>query len=75
VAHLAVDLYRGRKHVTRLLDARSILPGTYVYGLTGRDGSGKALPPGTYRIVVDAVSSDEVTSEREVSFKIPKKHR
>ena len=74
VAHLAVDLYRGQTRVTRLLDARSLLPGTYVYGLTGRDGAGKPLPPGSYRIVVDAVSSDEVTSEREVAFRIPAKH-
>ena len=30
--------------------------------------TGKALEPGVYKIVIDAVSSDEVTSERLLGF-------
>jgi subtilisin family serine protease len=68
VAHLSVDLYKNDTLVTRVLDARSLLPGVYRYGITGRDGSGKALAPGNYRLVVDAESSDGITTERETAF-------
>jgi Subtilase family/PA domain len=70
VTHLAIGLYQGGTLVSRILAAQSLLPGVYHYGLTGRDASGAPLAPGRYRIVVDAVSSDGVTSEMERPFVI-----
>jgi hypothetical protein len=70
VTHLAIGLYQGGTLVSRILAAQSLLPGVYHYGLTGRDARGAPLAPGRYRIVVDAVSSDDVTSEMERPFVI-----
>jgi minor extracellular serine protease Vpr len=73
VTHMTIHLYRGSTLVSRILDAQALLPGVYHYGLTGRDSSGAPLPPGRYRLVVDAVSSDRVTSEMERAFVITKR--
>jgi hypothetical protein len=71
VQRLSVDLYRNSQLLGRLLERHELLPGRYRYGITGIDPStGKALAPGIYRLVVDAVSSDEVTSERQLGFTV-----
>jgi hypothetical protein len=70
VARLTVDLYKGDQDLGRLLDLRSLLPGVYRYGITGRDPDGNPLAAGDYRLVVDATSVDAVTSERSLPFTI-----
>jgi minor extracellular serine protease Vpr len=71
VQRLSVDLYRRSQLLGRLLERHELLPGRYRYGITGIDPStGKALAPGIYRLVVNAVSSDEVTSERQLGFTV-----
>ena len=68
---LSVDLYRDSQLLGRIVDRHELLPGSYRYGITGIDPStGKPLAPGIYRLVVDAVSSDEVTSERQLGFTV-----
>jgi hypothetical protein len=71
VQRLSVDLYRNSQLLGRLLERHELLPGRYRYGITGIDPrTGKALAPGIYKLVVDAVSSDEVTSERRLGFTV-----
>jgi subtilisin family serine protease len=70
VARLTVDLYQGSTDLGRLLDLRSLLPGVYRFGVTGRGATGSPLAPGDYRLVVDATSVDSVTSERALPFTI-----
>jgi subtilase family protein len=71
VQRLSVDLYRGAQLLGRLVERHELLPGSYRYAITGIDPStGKALTPGIYRLVIDAVSSDEVTSERQLGFTV-----
>lgn len=71
VQRLSVDLYRDNQLLGRVVERQALLPGTYRYGLTGIDPrTGKALAPGVYRLVVDAVSGDEVTSERKLGFTV-----
>jgi hypothetical protein len=71
VQRLSVDLYRDSQLLGRIVDRRELLPGRYRYGITGIDPrTGKALTPGVYRLVIDAVSSDEVTSERQLGFTV-----
>jgi hypothetical protein len=71
VQRLSVDLYRNARLLGRLLERHELLPGRYRYGITGIDPStGKALTPGIYKLVVNAVSSDEVTSERQLGFTV-----
>ena len=71
VQRVSVDLYRTTQLLGRIVDRHDLLPGRYRYGITGIDPStGKALPPGLYRLVVDAVSADDVTSERQLGFTV-----
>jgi hypothetical protein len=71
VQRLSVDLYRNAQLLGRIVDRHELLPGRYRYGITGIDPStGKALTPGLYRLVIDAVSADEVTSERQLGFTV-----
>ena len=71
VQRLSVDLYRNAQLLGRIVDRHELLPGRYRYGITGIDPStGKALTPGLYRVVIDAVSADEVTSERQLGFTV-----
>jgi hypothetical protein len=70
VARLTVDLYQGDTDLGRLLDLRSLLPGIYRFGVTGRGVDGAPLAPGAYKLVVDATSVDSVTSERALPFTI-----
>ena len=70
VARLTVDLFQGDSNLGRLLDLRSLLPGVYRFGVTGRGLAGAPLAPGAYRLVVDATSVDSVTSERVLPFTV-----
>ncbi|MDP9257412.1 MAG: S8 family serine peptidase, partial [Actinomycetota bacterium] len=71
VQRLSVDLYRDSRLLGRLVERHELLPGSYGYGLTGIDPTtGKALTPGIYRLVIDAVSADDVTSERQLGFTV-----
>jgi subtilisin family serine protease len=71
VQRLSVDLYRESHLLGRLVEHHELLPGSYRYGITGIDPTtGKALTPGIYRLVIDAVSADEVTSERQLGFTV-----
>ncbi|MDX6537900.1 MAG: hypothetical protein QOD37_2241, partial [Gaiellales bacterium] len=71
VQRLSVDLYRASRLLGRLVERHELLPGSYRYGITGIDPStGKALAPGIYRLVIDAVSADDVTSERQLGFTV-----
>ena len=71
VQRLSVDLYRDQQLLGRLVERHELLPGSYRYGITGLDPrTGKALAPGIYRLVIDAVSTDDVTSERQLGFTV-----
>jgi hypothetical protein len=71
VQRLSVDLYRGSHLLGRLVERHQLLPGSYRYGITGIDPTTrKALVPGIYRLVIDAVSADDVTSERQLGFTV-----
>jgi minor extracellular serine protease Vpr len=71
VQRLSVDLYRDSRLLGRLVERHELLPGSYRYGITGIDPTTrKALTPGVYKLVIDAVSSDEVTSERQLGFTV-----
>jgi minor extracellular serine protease Vpr len=71
VQRLSVDLYRDSQLIGRLVERHELLPGSYRYGITGIDPSTrKPLRPGIYRLVIDAVSADEVTSERKLGFTV-----
>ena len=71
VQRLSVDLYRESHLLGRLVERHGLLPGSYRYGITGIDPTtGKALTPGIYRLVIDAVSADDVTSERQLGFTV-----
>jgi minor extracellular serine protease Vpr len=70
VARLTVELQQGSTDLGRLLDLRSLLPGVYRYGITGRGVDGSPLAPGAYSLVVDATSVDGVTSERVLPFTV-----
>jgi len=72
VQRLSVDLYRDSHLLGRLVERHELLPGSYRYGITGIDPTTrKALTPGIYRLVIDAVSADDVTSERQLGFTVP----
>ncbi|MEO9174685.1 MAG: hypothetical protein ABI317_04150, partial [Gaiellales bacterium] len=70
VARLTVELFQGDTDLGRLLDLRSLLPGVYRFGITGRGVTGAPLADGDYRLVVDATSVDAVTSEQVLPFSI-----
>ena len=71
VQRLSVDLYNGSHLLGRLVERHELLPGSYSYGITGIDPTTrKALAPGIYRLVIDAVSADDVTSERQLGFTV-----
>jgi subtilisin family serine protease len=71
VQRLSVDLYQGSRLLGRIVERHELLPGSYVYGVSGIDPTTrKALAPGIYRLVIDAVSADDVTSERQLGFTV-----
>ena len=52
---LALDLYRGKREIGRLVQIRDVLPGRYAFGITGRGPRGGRLPRGDYVLRVLAV--------------------
>jgi minor extracellular serine protease Vpr len=71
VQRLSVDLYQGSRLLGRIVERHELLPGSYTYGVSGMDPTTrKALAPGIYRLVIDAVSADDVTSERQLGFTV-----
>jgi len=52
---LAIDLYRGKREIGRLVQIRDVLPGRYAFGITGRGPRGGRLPRGDYTLRVLAV--------------------
>ena len=53
LALLDVDLWRADgTRIGLLVRLRDVLPGRYTFGLTGRDPSGKPLPPGKYVVKI-----------------------
>jgi hypothetical protein len=54
-----------------LVRMRDLLPGSYAFGLTGRDPNGNVLPPGDYTLALTAVSPDgRRVTRRNVVFTI-----
>ena len=51
---------------------RDLLPGRYVFGLTGRDPAGASLPPGAYRLRIAAIPADGGPPSRpeQVDFRV-----
>jgi len=59
LARLDVDLLAADGRSLGLLARlRDVLPGRYVFGLTGRDPAGRPLPPGEYAVQVVGTSVD-----------------
>ena len=55
-AVITVGIYRGTTLVKRVWTGTSVARGTYTYTWTGRTATGAFSPPGTYRILVHAMS-------------------
>jgi hypothetical protein len=54
-----------------LVRMRDLLPGSYAFGLTGRDPAGNTLPPGDYTLALTAVPPDgSRATRRTVTFTI-----
>jgi hypothetical protein len=50
---------------------RDVLPGSYSYGVTGRDPTGALLPTGDYRLVLGAYGTrDAVPTKRTIAIRI-----
>ena len=68
---LAIDLYRGKREVGRLVRIRDVLPGRYAFGITGRGPLGRRLPPGNYVLRVLAVPvGRSAVDEQRVPFTV-----
>ncbi|HVM58415.1 MAG TPA: S8 family serine peptidase [Gaiellaceae bacterium] len=72
LARLDVELLgAGGRRLGLLARLRDVLPGRTVFGITGRDPSGRPLPPGTYAVRVTAVSVDgAVAARRKARFSL-----
>jgi hypothetical protein len=55
---LEVQLWSGGSEVGVLARRRELLPGRYAFGLTGRDGRGDPLDPGSYEVRIVARPGD-----------------
>jgi minor extracellular serine protease Vpr len=55
VARLDFELWRGKERLGLLARLRDLLPGQLALGITGRNPTGKQLPPGLYRIELVAL--------------------
>ena len=54
-----------------LVRMRDLLPGSYAFGLTGRDPNGNTLPTGDYTLTLTAIPPDgSRASRRKVTFTI-----
>jgi subtilisin family serine protease len=72
VARLALELSReGGRRLGPLAELRNLLPGRFLYGLTGRGPGGKRLRPGRYVLRLTAYpTGGGVPTSREVPFAI-----
>jgi minor extracellular serine protease Vpr len=72
VARLDLELFNAIDDDLGLLARlRDLLPGSYGFGLTGRDPAGAVLPPGSYRLVLTAWPSDGGRpTRRQVKFTV-----
>ena len=54
-----------------LVRMRDLLPGSYAFGLTGRDPNGNTLPAGDYKLTLTAIPPDgSKATRRQVTFTI-----
>jgi hypothetical protein len=58
-------------HLGLLVRMRDLLPGSYAFGLTGRDPNGNTLPAGDYTLTLTAIPPDgSKATRRQVTFTI-----
>jgi Subtilase family/Peptidase inhibitor I9 len=58
-------------HLGLLVRMRDLLPGSYAFGLTGRDPNGNTLPAGDYKLTLTAIPPDgSRATRRQVTFTI-----
>ena len=58
-------------HLGLLVRMRDLLPGSYAFGLTGRDPNGNTLPTGEYKLTLTAIPPDgSKATRRQVTFTI-----
>jgi hypothetical protein len=58
-------------HLGLLVRMRDLLPGSYAFGLTGRDPNGNVLPAGDYTLALAAIPPDASRATyRKVTFTI-----
>ena len=62
-------IYQGSTLVRRIWTGRALAAGTYGWTWNGRTAAGAFVKPGSYRVVVDATSSDRAVADR------PQRHR
>jgi Subtilase family len=71
VARLDFELWRGKERLGLLARLRDLLPGQLALGITGRNPTGKQLPPGLYRIELVALPTGSGPATRvAVRFRI-----
>jgi subtilisin family serine protease len=70
LARLDVELWRGQRRIGLLARLRDVLPGSYAFGITGRDPLGEELERGPYRLRVLAVPPAGRAQGRSLSFRI-----
>jgi hypothetical protein len=70
ISRLDVELWRGREKLGLVARLRDVLPGRYVFGLTGRGPRGGALARGVYRLRVLALPPDGAAEAETVTFGI-----
>lgn len=69
LARLDVELWAGPRRVGLLARLRDVLPGRYVFALTGRGPDGAPLRPGRYRLRLVAVPADATPAQqRNLTF-------
>ena len=71
-ATVTVAIYQGSTLVRRIWTGRALAAGTYGWTWNGRSGSGAFVKPGSYKVVVDAVSSiGPSRTSRSVTVRAP----
>jgi subtilisin family serine protease len=71
LARLQVELYRGGRRLGALVTLRTLLPGRYALGLTGRGPGGGRLPSGPYSLrIIGSPVGGGVPTTVDVPFRI-----
>jgi hypothetical protein len=71
-ATVTVAVYQGSTLVRRIWTGRGLAAGTYGWTWNGRSGAGALVKPGSYTVVVDAVSSiGPSRTRRSVTVRAP----